>query len=269
MLPLLHIDYLCLKLSMVNFRYFIKMAYNGTSFHGWQIQPNAFTVQESLNKAISLLTGREINVVGAGRTDTGVHAALFYAHFELNYMLDEKACRQLCFKLNRFLSSDIVVYNIFPVRSDAHTRFDAISRTYKYFIHQYKDPFVGDLSWYHYGSLNMEAMNDAARLLFDYIDFTSFSKSGTQTSTNNCKITEAYWRAVESKKMVFTITADRFLRNMVRAIVGTLLEVGQEKMSVEQFRMVIESKNRSNAGLSVPAQGLFLYDIKYPSQIYM
>jgi tRNA pseudouridine38-40 synthase len=241
-------------------RYFIKFAYNGTHYHGWQYQPNAISVQETLNKALSLLLKKEINIVGAGRTDSGVHAKVMYAHFDSE---DELEILYWIPKLNSFLPKDIVIFDLIPVSNEAHARFDAISRTYEYHIHTFKDAFCDNLSWFHFHPLTVEKMNQAAQILLEYNDFECFSKTHTDVFTFNCKITEAFWE-LNNNKLCFTITADRFLRNMVRAIVGTLINIGLEKITLDDFREIIESKNRNNAGFSVPAHGLYLTEIKYP-----
>lgn len=246
-------------------RYFVDLAYNGTNYHGWQVQPNAPSVQETINKAINTLTRQEVKLVGCGRTDTGVHARDFVAHFDSTAELDTE---KLVYKLNRFLPSDIVIYKMYKVNDEANSRFDALSRTYEYHITLQKNPFETEQCYYYtYGSLDVEAMNQAAQKLFNYIDFTSFSKLHTDVKTNNCKIMYVQW-SVKNSKLIFTIKADRFLRNMVRAIVGTLLEVGKGKMSVDQFCDVIEQKDRGKAGVSAPAQGLFLTKIEYPDKIF-
>ncbi|HET6559150.1 MAG TPA: tRNA pseudouridine(38-40) synthase TruA [Prolixibacteraceae bacterium] len=247
-------------------RYFIELAYKGTRFHGWQVQPNGVSVQESLEKALSTITRESIAVTGAGRTDTGVHASYFVAHFESTN--DHLAHPDFAHKLNRFLKEDIAIFSIQKVSATSHARFDAISRTYQYNINLHKDPFSTDTSWYFYRQPDVEAMNKAAQILFDYTDFTSFSKLHTDVKTNNCKIMQAEW-AQQDHKLVFTVKADRFLRNMVRAIVGTLLEVGIGKMDLNDFRQVIEQKDRGAAGLSVPAHGLFLTGIEYPKEIFV
>ncbi len=242
-------------------RYFVQLSYKGTDFHGWQIQLNAVTVQETLEKAFSLILRENIKIIGCGRTDTGVHAYQFYAHFDCNtvaYDLDK-----LVFKLNTVLPKSIAIQRIFPVVSEAHARFDATSRTYKYYIAKVKNPFAYEQSYYYPFPLNISVMNEAAKTLLDYADFTSFSKLHTDVKTNNCKITEAYWEETD-EQFVFTITADRFLRNMVRAIVGTLFEVGKGKYGVERFCEIIEAKDRGKAGSSAPAEGLFLHKIVYP-----
>ncbi|MBE6312210.1 MAG: tRNA pseudouridine(38-40) synthase TruA [Bacteroidales bacterium] len=248
-------------------RYFIHLAYNGEKYHGWQIQPNASSVQETLERAMSLLLGVKISLVGAGRTDTGVHARSMTAHFEVEDELHDKGL--LVEKLNRFLPPDIAIYDIRRVKDDAHARFSALSRTYRYYVSTKKNPFKKDFVWRINGSLDIEQMNKAAEMLFRYVDFTSFSKLHTDTKTNNCKIMHAEWTRETDTDFVFEIKADRFLRNMVRAIVGTLVEVGKGKMTVDDFCRVIEKKNRCAAGNSVPAHALFLVDVGYPEEVYM
>ena len=247
-------------------KYFIELAYKGTNFHGWQFQPNAVSVQECLEKAMSTITRQTITVSGAGRTDTGVHARYFVVHFESALLnLDHLDFTN---KLNRFLPKDISILGISKVNSEAHARFDAVSRTYQYHLNLHKDPFSVETSWYFFRQPDVVKMNEACLILFEYIDFTSFSKLHTDVKTNNCKIIEAQWNQ-QGHSLVFTVKADRFLRNMVRAIVGTLLEVGIGKMDIAEFRHVIEQKDRGAAGLSVPAHGLFLTDIEYPANIFM
>lgn len=245
-------------------RYFIKLAYNGANFHGWQSQPNADSVQESLEKALSTVLRAEIAVTGAGRTDAGVNAAMMYAHFDVDEEIGDTEL--LVVKLNSIVGKDIAIYKVFRVHDDAHARFDATARTYKYFIHTEKSPFLYPFSWKANCKLDFELMNKAAEKLYDFIDFTSFSKLHTDVKTNNCKITYARWEQV-GEQWVFTITADRFLRNMVRAIVGTLVDVGRRKISVDQFCEIIENKNRCSAGTSMPGNALFLWDVKYPYDI--
>ncbi len=254
------------KNSVAN-RYFIHLAYLGHQFHGWQIQDNAPTVQQFVNEGLNTLLQTEINVTGCGRTDTGVHARNFYAHFDLENELSEEERINLCFKLNRFLPKEIAIYKIKEVPERAHARFDAKARTYKYFISRRKDPFLEDFSYYLYGDLDVDLMNEAAKEMMSYIDFTSFSKLHTQTKTNNCKVSHAHWEE-DGHQLIFTVKADRFLRNMVRAMVGTLLDVGQHKISIEEFKKIIEGKNRSDAGYSVPAKALFLEEVDYPKGIY-
>ncbi len=243
-------------------RYFIHLAYNGTPYHGWQIQPNATSVQETLENAFSLLVGETIGIVGCGRTDTGVHASDFYAHFETEQELSDTELTQLTFKVNSFLSEDIRIYRIFVVNDDVHARFSATARTYQYHVSNVKQPFGKDFCHRVFYKPDIELMNQAANILFEYTDFTSFSKLHTQTATNNCTILYARWDMV-GEEYVFTISANRFLRNMVRAITGTLLEVGRGKLSLDDFRKVIESKNRCNAGTSLPAKALFLTKVEY------
>jgi tRNA pseudouridine38-40 synthase len=247
-------------------RYFIELAYKGTHFHGWQIQPNAVSVQECLEKALSVITRHSIAVTGAGRTDTGVHASYFAAHFDSTLTnLDHP---DFVYKLNSFLNKDITVFSISKVHSEAHARFDAVSRTYQYNLNLRKDPFSKETSWHFFKQPDLDKMNEASRILFEYTDFTSFSKLHTEVKTNNCKIYFAEWTQSGSE-IVFTVRADRFLRNMVRALVGTILEVGTGKIDLQQFRTIIELKDRGEAGLSVPAHGLFLTDIEYPEGIFV
>lgn len=247
-------------------RYFIYLGYNGKKFCGWQIQPNGITVQQSIEDALATLLRRPVPIVGAGRTDAGVHARLMVAHFDWEEPIADLAF--LAEKLNRLLPKDIAVYRIVPVRPDAHARFDATSRTYKYYVTTRKDPFNYELVYKFQGKLDFEAMNNACPVLFEYIDFTSFSKLHTDVKTNNCRIYKAGWEK-EGDVWVFTVQADRFLRNMVRAIVGTLLEVGRGKLSVEGFRQVIEAKDRGCAGTSAPGHALYLVDVTYPENIFL
>lgn len=240
-------------------RYFIKLAYNGTNYHGWQCQPNAVSVQETLNKAFSVVLNSEINLMGAGRTDTGVHAKEMYAHFDFETAFDYQ---NLVHKLNSYLPKDIVVYNITPVLNEAHARFDATKRTYEYHIHPFKDAFLQNQSWYFHQNLDLDLMNEASKLLFNHTDFQCFSKVNTDVNTFDCTIFEAHWTQ-RNKKIIFTISANRFLRNMVRAIVGTLVYVGLHKITIEDFNEIIKSKNRDKAGFSVPAHGLYLTKIDY------
>ncbi|MCD6355307.1 MAG: tRNA pseudouridine(38-40) synthase TruA [Prolixibacteraceae bacterium] len=241
-------------------RYFLQLSYKGTHYHGWQFQPNAISVQEVLEKSLSTILREKISVVGAGRTDTGVHASFFVLHFDAQ---QENISENFIYKLNSLLPHDIAVQEIKKVRNDFHARFDALSRTYKYYISTSKNPFRTETTFKYTGTLDIEKMNEAAAILFDFEDFTSFSRLHTDVKTNNCKIYRAEWKA-ENSQLIFTIKADRFLRNMVRAIVGTLLEVGRGKLSVDDFRKIIEKKDRSAAGASAPAHGLFLADIEYP-----
>tara|TARA_B110000240_G_scaffold178175_1_gene207384 strand:- start:75 stop:800 length:726 start_codon:yes stop_codon:yes gene_type:complete len=240
-------------------RYFIELSYNGKNYHGWQIQPDVISVQEKLNDAISTIFQEKIQVVGAGRTDTGVHASQMFAHFDIEKVLKG----DVIFKLNSILPNDISVSKVFLVAAEKHARFDAISRSYEYKICLGRNPFLLDFSWQiHSQKPDVPLMNEAAKLLLEYTDFQTFSKVKTDVYTFNCDVTEAFWVAI-GNELTFHISANRFLRNMVRAIVGTLVDVGLGKVSKEEFRSIIESKNRGNAGLSVPAKGLFLTKIKY------
>jgi len=250
----------------LNNRYFIKLSYRGTSFHGWQIQENAHSVQAELNRALSLLLKEDISTLGAGRTDTGVHAKFFVAHFD-SARKDLNDNASFIYHLNKILPIDISVKAILAVKPEAHARFDAISRTYHYYICRDKDPFWRELAWLYQGNLDIELMQKAADTLFNYDNFTSFSKVGSDNKTSICKIATAKWEAKDNL-LIFEITADRFLRNMVRAIVGTLVEVGRGKITVEKFEEIIAAKNRSLAGTSAPAEGLYLTDIKYPDTIF-
>jgi tRNA pseudouridine38-40 synthase len=240
-------------------RYFIKLAYKGTNYHGWQYQPDASSVQETLEKALSTVLRTPIELVGAGRTDAGVHAKQFFAHFDSNLEFD---CTNLVHKLNSFLPKDIVVFSIQKVHNDAHARFDATKRTYQYHIHTFKNAFESDNSWFYGLPLHLDKMNEACEILFEYTDFECFSKVNTDVNTFNCKIFEAFWTQ-NNDQLVFTISADRFLRNMVRAIVGTMINIGLEKVSLDDFKKIIESKDRNQAGFSVPANGLYLTKVEY------
>ena len=245
-------------------RYFMELAYDGTNYHGWQIQPNGVSVQETLMKALATFLRQPVEVVGAGRTDAGVHARKMVAHFDFPECLDGPAVTD---KLNRLLPPDVAVYGVREVQPDAHARFDAVYRTYQYHVTTRKDPFGRQYAWRLFHPLDFGRMNEAAATLFDYTDFTSFSKLHTDVKTNNCRILHARWDPQGEGEWVFTIQADRFLRNMVRAVVGTLVEVGRGKLSVEGFRRVIEAKDRCSAGTSVPGHGLFLVDVGYGENI--
>ena len=240
-------------------RYFIEFAYNGKNYFGFQVQPNVISIQERLDKALSLLLKEKIEIVGAGRTDSGVHAKQMFAHFDYEGVIDSNYWTK---KMNSYLPEDIVIYRFISVSENAHARFDAKSRTYEYYIHTFKDVFRNEGSWYYHKNLDIESMNKACKILFDYIDFECFSKVHTDVHTFNCKITTAFWKQ-EGNQLIFTITADRFLRNMVRAIVGTMINIGIGKITLEDFRKIIESKNRNEAGFSVPAHGLYLVNVEY------
>ncbi|MEM9650411.1 MAG: tRNA pseudouridine(38-40) synthase TruA [Bacteroidota bacterium] len=244
-------------------RYFIRFSYFGKAYHGWQNQPNAITVQEVLERSLSTLLRQQIEVVGAGRTDAGVHAKEMFAHFDMPEIQD---CEELVYRINALLPEDIAVQEIFKVKLDAHARFDAVERTYEYWVVQEKNPFYQDLAHCVKLPLNIEAMNRAAQFLLAHTNFESFSKSNSDVKTFNCEVRRAKWER-QGNLHVFTIVADRFLRNMVRAVVGTLLDIGLGKMNPDEIHTVIESRNRSNAGASVPAKGLYLTGVLYPKTI--
>ena len=241
-------------------RYFIEFAYKGTNYHGWQVQPNALSVQEVLEKAMSTIFKTKIELSGAGRTDSGVHASQMFAHFDVDFEIENSF---FVHKLNSFLPKDIAVFNFFLVHSDAHARFDANKRTYNYLIHTQKDVFENENSFYFQNQLNLDLMNKACLILKSTTDFQAFSKVHTDVNTFNCSVFEAKW-IQEKNKLIFVISADRFLRNMVRAIVGTLINVGLNKISIDEFKEIIESKDRKKAGFSVPAHGLYLTKVEYP-----
>ena len=243
-------------------RYFIELSYDGTAYHGWQIQPNGESVQGTLQKALKTLLREEVPVTGAGRTDAGVHAAMMVAHVDIPTAVPVPA-QQLVYRLNGILPHDIAIHRIYPVADDRHARFSALARTYYYYVHTRKSPFLRDRSWRLVRTPDFEAMNRAAATLLEYEDFTSFSKVNTDTKTHICHVRSARWVQLSDYEWRFEITADRFLRNMVRAIVGTLMEVGRGQLTIDGFRKVIEDKNRSAAGDSVPAHGLFLQNVEY------
>ena len=244
-------------------RYFLHLAYNGAPFFGWQVQPDHPSVQEVLERSLSLLLHQEhIAVTGCGRTDTGVHAADYYAHFELEETLDAEGLKRLRDQLNSFLPKEIAIFDIFPVKPRAHARFDAVERTYQYFVSIRKNPFTFQQRYFSFRTPDIKRMNEAAALLLENEDFTSFSKVHTQVNNFICHVTHAQW-VLEGDDLVFTITANRFLRNMVRAVVGTLLDVGFGKLSVSDFQNIINQKDRCKAGISVPAGALFLTNVRY------
>lgn len=246
-----------------NRRYFIELAFKGTHYHGWQIQKNAIGVQEIVDRVLTTVFRQEVRTVGCGRTDTGVHAKQLFAHFDI-VGIKEMGQKELWIrKMNALLPVDIVAKDFFEVKPGAHARFDAISRSYEYHAHFEKNPFLTDFSYQMREIPDVERMNKAARIMMGYRDFSCFSKSHTQVKTNLCEIRSAEWIWLDDKRLVFAITADRFLRNMVRAIVGTLLEIGHQKRTVDFIRKVLESKDRSVAGVSVPACGLFLIKVNY------
>ncbi|MBT8184614.1 MAG: tRNA pseudouridine(38-40) synthase TruA [Eudoraea sp.] len=244
-------------------RYFVTFSYFGSAYHGWQSQPNAVTVQQLMEETFTTMLREKITLVAAGRTDTGVHAKKMIAHFDVKSPLETT---DTVIKLNSFLPEDIAIAEIFEVSEDTHARFSALSRTYEYWVVQKKNPFYKDTAYYLRALLDLDAMNAAADVLLDYEDFQCFSKSGTDVKSYRCDISKAIWIAKE-EKLVFTITADRFLRNMVRAIAGTLLEVGQGKIGVQDVKTIIKSKDRRQAGASVPAKGLYLTQVEYPKNI--
>lgn len=246
--------------------YFVELAYNGTDFHGWQIQPNAITVQELINKAFTTVFRRPIEVLGAGRTDTGVHASQMFAQVQLDEKFDTGV---LLYKLNAILPDSIAIYNLLPVMDEAHARFNAVKRSYEYKINLVKNPFKIETSWQLINKeLNISKMNEAAEILVTYTNFQCFSRSNSDVKTYNCKVTHAKWVQNE-EELTFYISADRFLRNMVRAVVGTLIEVGTGKTSIQDFIAILDSKDRRKAGPSAPARGLFLTEVKYPDNIFI
>jgi tRNA pseudouridine38-40 synthase len=247
-------------------RYFIRFSYDGTNYHGWQIQPNGITVQEKMTAIMQRIFGPELELTGAGRTDSGVHAEMMYAHFDTDQIIEDTFA--MAVKLNYMMPEDIAVHEILHVIPNAHARFDATSRTYEYRMFSGKNPFKRSFYTHYNGTLDVAAMNEAAGVLMEYTDFTSFSKLHTDVKTNECRIVKAFWEQ-RNGQLVFIIKADRFLRNMVRAVVGTLLEVGRGKMDTLGFRSVIEAKNRCNAGSSVDAKGLFLVGITYPESLFI
>lgn len=251
-------------------RYFIQLSYDGTGYHGWQVQPNGVSVQEVLQKALSTLLRQPTEVTGAGRTDAGVHASMMVAHFDWPAAHEGEGCEeapldctQLTYKLNRLLPPDVAVQAVRPVGPEMHARFSATQRTYHYYIHTRKDPFLRGYSWQVNVPLDFALMNEAAQVLLEYSDFTSFSKTGTDVKTNICQLTEARWEQLKPGEWRFTVSANRFLRNMVRAIVGTLVEVGRHRMTISQMRHAIEAKDRQRAGESVPGHALYLTNIEY------
>jgi len=242
-------------------RFFIQLRYNGKNYHGWQVQKNALGVQQVLNEALTVLFKSEPETLGCGRTDTGVHAKQFYAHVDIPEAVD---CENVVHRLNGLLPHDIAIDRIFPVKDDLHARFDAVERTYGYFIYFKKDPFLKDRAhWLHF-SPDVKKMQAAAALLKNYQDFSCFSKNRTQVKTNICHIRQAEW-LMENDMLVFRISADRFLRGMVRAIVGTLLLLGEDKLTTDGFRAILEGRDRKLAGASVPAHGLYLEEVRYDS----
>lgn len=250
-------------------RYFLTLSYNGKDFNGWQIQKNTpNTIQQVLEEKLELVLRNKIDLVGCGRTDAGVNAINYVAHFDYD---NEDLTQRKEFWLHKFniiLPETISADNLQKVNNTAHARFDALCRTYHYFMHQKKDPFIQNYSYYFFGDMDFELMNIASKQMYNYTDFTSFSKLHTQTKTNNCKITKAVWEELENKQWRFTITADRFLRGMVRSVVGTLIMVGKNKITIKDFKTIIEARNRQYAGNNAPAHALFLTEINYPKELY-
>ena len=250
---------------MENRRYFLELAYKGTGFHGWQVQANAHTVQEEVNSALSMILRFPVETMGSGRTDTGVHARQQFLHFDSPAVIEKKDFLK---RLNSVLPKEIAVYDLREVAPDAHARFSAVSRSYLYYISLRKNPFEEGLSWQYFSPLDMERMNEASITLMEYRDFECFSKVKTEVKNFECEIKHAFWEQKE-RHLIFHITANRFLRGMVRAIVGTMVQVGEGKLDMKGFRAVIESKKRGNAGVSVPPQGLYLSSVVYPEDIFI
>lgn len=249
-------------------RYFIRLSYIGTNYHGWQIQPCSISVQEVLQEALGKLLGSSISIIGAGRTDTGVHARCFYAHFDTLHSAEEVKKMQICYKLNRMLPADIAIDELWVVKDNAHARFDAISRTYHYYICTKKDPHQAETAWLFERKLNISAMQKSANVLFRHTNFASFSRSNTQVKTFDCSIMKAKWHQTDNQ-IIFEIKANRFLRNMVRALVGTMVDVGLGKLTPANFEEIIVRRNRCSAGYSAPARGLHLHEIQYPNDIFV
>ena len=250
-------------------RYFLRFAYDGTAFHGSQRQPNGVTVQETMEQALALIFREEVQLTVAGRTDAGVHAHEMYAHFDIGDEEMRREGERLVFRLNGILPDSIAIFDIYPVKENAHARFDAVRRTYEYHIIDHKDPFLCKQATRVRPGLDFAAMNESAKLLIGKQDFASFCRTNTDVKTTICDLKQAEWEELDNGHAVFTISADRFLRNMVRAVVGTLFEVGRSKMTKEQFAEVITQHNRCAAGDSAPAEGLFLTHIEYPEEIFL
>jgi tRNA pseudouridine38-40 synthase len=248
-------------------RYFTELSFKGTHYHGWQVQPNAKSIQEVLNHHLSLILGEKIELTGAGRTDTGVHASYFMAHMESSNP-DLDTDKKILQRINGFLPPDISIHKFYKVYPEAHARFDATSRSYNYFVSRRKDPFQQDYSLPFYGQLDVNKMNEACKILLDKSDFAAFCKKGSEELNQTCTIFRAEWKENQNM-LVFQISANRFLRNMVRALVGTFMEIGRSRMNLTEFQDVFLSKNRSEAGESVPGKGLFLCGISYPANIFI
>lgn len=241
-------------------RYFITLSYDGAGYHGWQIQPNGVTIEETIEKSLSTLFHQSVDIIGAGRTDTGVNASMMVAHMDLPCEID---CQQIVYRLNRMLPRDIAIHDIQRVADDMHARFSATSRTYHYYLHTQKNPFLRHYSWEVHYPLDFDRMNDASMLLLGEKDFKCFCKTGADVSSTICNVTKATWILQPQGQWMFAITANRFLRNMVRAIVGTLIDVGRDRISIDDFTRILETGTRKDAGESVPGYPLFLADIKY------
>lgn len=247
-------------------RYFIELQYNGAAYCGWQRQQEQPSVQQTLEKALSTYFRRPIEVVGAGRTDTGVHAAYYVAHFDLDGTIEDPD--QAVYKLNRILPDDVAVATLTEVSATAHARFDAVEREYRYYLTAQKNPFTRPLMWHYSVPLDVEQMNRAAALLLTERDFTTFAKLNSNNKTNICRVVKAEWSEEEHGVLCFTIRADRFLRNMVRALVGTLVDVGRGRYTVEEFGEIVRSRDLSRSSGGAPAQGLYLYDVRYPEELF-
>ena len=247
-------------------RYFIELSFNGEPFHGWQRQKEAYTVQQCLEEHFSVFLKQNVSVMGAGRTDAGVHAKNFFAHTDID--LKGLFPKDFVYKMNRFLPHSIVLHNLYPVIDNAHARFDAIRRTYHFYLTTEKDPFMNSFSHAYFEKMDLQKMNEAAKYLIGSKDFRSFARTGVNVNNYVCDIKQAFWTS-ENNLLIFHITADRFLRNMVRAIVGTLMDVGRGRLEIEDVPKIIDSKDRRNAGKSVPGKGLFLTEIQYPDHIFL
>ena len=247
-------------------RYFLELRYNGAAYCGWQRQPDMPTVQQTLERALATLLREPVEVTGAGRTATGVNASYYVAHFDCTTPVADPV--QTVYKLNFLLPGDIAVGSMTPVAEDAHARFHACEREYRYFIEPRKNPFTRHMAWQYYVPLDLGRMNEAAAMLTEYDDFTSFAKLNSNNKTNICRVKKAVWTVDERGTMCFTIRADRFLRNMVRSIVGTLVDVGRGRYTPGEFRAIVESRDLSRSSAGAPAQGLFLSDVRYPSEIF-
>jgi tRNA pseudouridine38-40 synthase len=251
---------------MEKFRYILALAYNGKNYHGWQQQPNAPTIQAEIKKALKTILRHKICLFGAGRTDTGVHAAFYVAHFDTKNKIPDK--QKFIHSLNALLPDDIAIYDVLDADETFNSRFDAVERTYKYFISKTKNPFFSDFQYNYRFDLDLKKMNAACKILKEYENFKSFEKLHSNAKTSICHITDAYWTDLPNQ-MVFTISADRFLRNMVRSIVGTMIDIGRNKISIDDFRKIIEKQDRNAAGTSAKAEGLFLTNIRYPQPLDM